>query len=211
MFKIWCILENIYTEAVFTNIYMNNEWIVYFLQNTRCIQKGPRLKLYLLRKACEMNAKLTVFKIPGVLENINTDAVFTETNMNNEGTLIFFKVLGIFEKYRDWRYIYHDTDSQWLQRLFSKKNTRYIQKVSRQKLYLPRIVKLLQNMRIFKEISRLKLHQPQEKLTMNKILIFSRIFSICQWLKLFFRYSMMLRRRIFIVFPAMSFFCPLIV
>ena len=44
-----CTEKSIETEAVFTNIEMNNEWNVYFLQIRFVLKKVSRLKLYLPR------------------------------------------------------------------------------------------------------------------------------------------------------------------
>ena len=42
--------KSIKTEAVSNQIEMKNEWKVHFLQNTRCIEKVSRLKLYFPRE-----------------------------------------------------------------------------------------------------------------------------------------------------------------
>ena len=84
--------QNIETEAVFTKTEMNNEWNVDFLQNTSCVDKISRLKLYLPRQKWTMNE-----------------------------TLIFFKIRAVLTKYRDWSCIYQDRNEQWMKRWFSSK------------------------------------------------------------------------------------------
>ena len=55
--------KNIKNEAVFTKRKINNEWNFDFLQNTSCVEKVSRLKLYLPRKKWTMNETLIFFKI----------------------------------------------------------------------------------------------------------------------------------------------------
>ena len=71
--------KSIGTEAVFTKTEMNNEWNVNFLQNTVCVEKVSRLKLYLPRQKWTVNE-----------------------------TLIFFKIRAVLKKDRDWSCIYQD-------------------------------------------------------------------------------------------------------
>ena len=55
--------KSIETEAVFTKTEMNNEWNINFHQNTSCVGKVSRLKLYLPRQKWTMNEKLIFIKI----------------------------------------------------------------------------------------------------------------------------------------------------
>ena len=84
-------------------------------------------------------------------KRIETEDLFTKTEMNNEGnidflsntscvvkesrlkrylprqkwtmneTLIFFKIRAVLKKYRDWSCIYQDRNGQWMKRSFSLK------------------------------------------------------------------------------------------
>ena len=105
----FCVLKSIEIEAVFTKIEINNEWNVNSLQNTRCVEKVSRQKLYLPKLKWTMNKTLILTKICAVLKkSIETEAVFTKIEMNNEWNVNSFQ------------------------------NTRCVEKVSRQKLYLPK-------------------------------------------------------------------------
>ena len=91
--------KSIETEAVFTKREMNNEWNVDFLQNTSCVEKVSRLKLYLPREKWTMNETLIFFKIQAVLKkSIETEAVFTKREMNNEWNVDFRQNRSFVEK-----------------------------------------------------------------------------------------------------------------
>ena len=106
-------------EAVFTETEMNNEWNVDFLQNTRYFQNVSVSKLYLPRQKWTMNETSIFFKIRGIFKMyqsrsciywdrneqwmkrrfsskyvvfskcISLEAVFTETEINNEWNVDF--------------------------------------------------------------------------------------------------------------------------
>ena len=80
--------KSIETEAVVTKTEINDEGNVHFLQNTSCVEKVSRLKLYLPRQGWTMKE-----------------------------TFIFFKIQAVLKKYRDWSFIYQDKDKQWNWRL----------------------------------------------------------------------------------------------
>ena len=98
-----------------------------------------------------MNETLIFFKIQAVLKIIETDAIFTKKEMNNEGnvdflqnkrcvdkvsrlklylprkkwtmneTLIFIKIRDVLIEYRAWSCIYQERNGQWKKRWFSSK------------------------------------------------------------------------------------------
>ena len=106
--------KSIETEAVFTKMEMNNEGNINFLQNTTCVQKVSKLKLSLPRWKWTMKERWIFFKIRRVFKkyrnwswlyqdgneqwrkhkfsskydvcskSIETEAVFTKMEMNNE-------------------------------------------------------------------------------------------------------------------------------
>ena len=144
--------KSIETVAVFTKTKLNNKWNVHFLQNTNCVEKVSRLSLYLPRQNWTINETFIFFKIRTVLKkyrdwsciyqdrneqwrrrsfslkyllcrkSIETEAVFTKNEMNNEGDVHFLQ------------------------------NTSCAEKVSRLKLYLPRPKWTMKEMFIFFKI-----------------------------------------------------------
>ena len=144
--------KSIETEAVFTKREMNNEWNVDFLQNTSCVEKVSRLKLYLPREKWTMNE-----------------------------TLIFFKIRAVLKKYRDWSCIYQERNEQWMKRWFSSKYELCWQSIETEAVFPKREIKnegdvdFLQNTSCVEKVSRLKLYFPREKWT---TLIFFKIRAV---------------------------------
>ena len=147
--------KSIETEAVFTKTEMNNERNVDFLQNTKCVEKVSRLKLYLPRQKWTMNEKL-----------------------------IFFKIRGVLKKYRDWSCIYQDRNEQCTKRWFSSKYEVCWKSIETEAVFTTtemnneRKVDFLQNTRCVEKVSRLKLYLSRQKWTMNETLIFFKIRSV---------------------------------
>ena len=54
--------KSIETEAIFTKTEMNTEGNINFLHYMRCVQKVPRLKLYLPKQKWTMNKASILFK-----------------------------------------------------------------------------------------------------------------------------------------------------
>ena len=133
---------------------MNNEWNVDFLQNTSCVEKVLRLKLYLPREKWTMNE-----------------------------TLIFFKIRAVLKKYQDWSCIYQDRSEQWMKRWFSSKNDLCWKSIETEAVFTKTEmnnewnINFLQNLRCVEKVSRLKLYLPSQKWTMNETLIFFKIWD----------------------------------
>ena len=145
---------------------MNSEWKIHFLQNTSCVENLSRLKLYLPRQKWTVNETFIFYKIQAALKIyrdwsyiyqdrneqwmkrsfstkyklrwkfIETEAIFTKTEMNTEWnvhfqqntscvenlsrlklylprqkwtmneTFIFYKIQAVLKIYRDWSCFY---------------------------------------------------------------------------------------------------------
>ena len=153
--------KSIETEAVFTKREMNNEWNVDFLQNTSCVEKVSRLKLYLPREKWTMNETL----------------------------IFFFKIRAVLKKYRDWSCIYQERNEQWMKRWFSSKYELCWKSIVTEAVFTKREMNnewnvdfLLQNTSCVEKVSRLKLYLPKEKWkekwTMNETLTLIFFFKI---------------------------------
>ena len=73
---------------------MNNEWNVDFFQSMSCVEK--RLETEAVFTKTEMNNEWNVHFLPSasyVEKRLETEAVFTKTEMNNESNLYFFTLL----------------------------------------------------------------------------------------------------------------------
>ena len=147
------VLKKIKTETVFTKTEMNNEWSVDFLENTRPVEKVSRQKLYLPRQKWTMNK-----------------------------TLIFFKIRGVLKKYPDESCIYQDRHEQWMKRWFFLKKYELCWKSIPTEAVFTKTemnnewnVDFLENTRPVEKVSRQKLYLPRQKWTMNKTLIFFKI------------------------------------
>ena len=63
---------------------------------------------YLPRPKWTMKEMFIFFKRPDMFKTIETETVFTKTEMNKKESFIFFEIQGVFRKYQEWSCIYQD-------------------------------------------------------------------------------------------------------
>ena len=97
-------------------------------------------------------------------------------------TLIFFKIRGVLKKYPDESCIYQDRHEQWMKRWFLKKKYELCWKSIPTEAVFTKTemnnewnVDFLENTRTVEKVSWQKLYLPRQKWTMNKTLIFFKI------------------------------------
>ena len=89
--------ETIETEAVFTMIEMNNQWIVSFIKNTKYVQNVYREKLHLTRQKWTMTERLVLFQEQSILKTSRLKLYLPKWKWRiNEILILFKKVLLAF-------------------------------------------------------------------------------------------------------------------
>ena len=113
--------KSIETEAVFTKTEMNNEWNVDFLQNTSCFKKYRDWSCIYQDRNEQWMKRWFSLKYELCLKSIETGAVFSKIEINNEWNVDFLQNTSCLDKVLRWSCIFQDRNEQWMKRWFFSK------------------------------------------------------------------------------------------